>query len=177
LLGGRAIRQIVYDPLLPPPLVDVAERRAFIETMKAMESEGRRIWKRFSPSATRRSRPRCTSRNADQGASGGANEERERRPIARRDSRAHASASSASRGAGGARALHGTLSSIFATSDAQEHAGADENHSRIHCDLQIGVVPEVVATVHRPLRQAGLAIDGYIGTHASQSTMPSHVSC
>jgi phenylacetic acid degradation operon negative regulatory protein len=47
LLGGRAIRQIVYDPLLPPPLVDVGERRAFIETMKTMDREGRRIWKRF----------------------------------------------------------------------------------------------------------------------------------
>jgi phenylacetic acid degradation operon negative regulatory protein len=47
LLGGRAIRQIVCDPLLPPPLVDVAERRAFIEKMKAMDREGRRIWKRF----------------------------------------------------------------------------------------------------------------------------------
>jgi phenylacetic acid degradation operon negative regulatory protein len=47
LVGGRAIRQIVYDPLLPPPLVDVGERRAFIETMKTMDREGRRIWKRF----------------------------------------------------------------------------------------------------------------------------------
>jgi phenylacetic acid degradation operon negative regulatory protein len=47
LLGGRAIRRIVYDPLLPPPFVDVAERRAFIETMKVMDREGRRIWRRF----------------------------------------------------------------------------------------------------------------------------------
>ena len=42
-----AKRQIVFDPLLPPPLVDVGERRAFIETMKTMDREGRRIWKRF----------------------------------------------------------------------------------------------------------------------------------
>ena len=47
MLGGRAIRQIVYDPLLPPPFVDVGERRAFIETMKIMDREGRRIWQRF----------------------------------------------------------------------------------------------------------------------------------
>ena len=47
LLGGRAIRQIVYDPLLPPPFVDVGERRAFIESMKNMDREGRRIWRRF----------------------------------------------------------------------------------------------------------------------------------
>jgi phenylacetic acid degradation operon negative regulatory protein len=47
LLGGRAIRQIVYDPLLPPPFVDVDERRAFVDTMKRMDREGRRIWRRF----------------------------------------------------------------------------------------------------------------------------------
>lgn len=44
LLGGAAIRQIVFDPLLPPPFVDVAERGAFIETMKIMDRAGRRIW-------------------------------------------------------------------------------------------------------------------------------------
>lgn len=47
LLGGQAIRQIVFDPLLPPPFVDVDERRAFIDTMKTMDREGRRIWRRF----------------------------------------------------------------------------------------------------------------------------------
>ena len=47
LLGSRAIRQIVYDPLLPAPFVDVAERRAFIAAMKAMDGEGRRIWLEF----------------------------------------------------------------------------------------------------------------------------------
>lgn len=47
LLGGRAIRQIVYDPLLPEPLVDVEERRAFVETTLRMDREGRRIWARF----------------------------------------------------------------------------------------------------------------------------------
>ena len=47
LLGGQAIRQIVFDPLLPPPFVDVEERRAFIDAMKTMDREGRRIWRRF----------------------------------------------------------------------------------------------------------------------------------
>lgn len=47
LLGGRAIRHIVYDPLLPPPFVDAAERRAFIAVVRVMDREGRRIWKRF----------------------------------------------------------------------------------------------------------------------------------
>jgi phenylacetic acid degradation operon negative regulatory protein len=47
LLGGRGIRQIVYDPLLPPPLVDVEERRAFVKAVVEMDREGRRIWERF----------------------------------------------------------------------------------------------------------------------------------
>lgn len=47
LLGGDAIRQIVYDPLLPAPFVDVEERRAFVDAMKRMDREGRRIWRRF----------------------------------------------------------------------------------------------------------------------------------
>lgn len=47
LLGRRAIRQIVYDPLLPPPLVEVEERRAFVEATVAMDRAGRRIWERF----------------------------------------------------------------------------------------------------------------------------------
>lgn len=54
LLGGRAIRQIVYDPLLPPPLVDVDARRAFIDTMKQMDREGRRLWRRFFDSTESR---------------------------------------------------------------------------------------------------------------------------
>src|SRR5690606_7410761 len=33
LLGNDAIRQLVFDPLLPDPLVDVAARRAFVDTV------------------------------------------------------------------------------------------------------------------------------------------------
>ncbi|HVU00944.1 MAG TPA: PaaX family transcriptional regulator C-terminal domain-containing protein [Polyangiaceae bacterium] len=47
LLGGRGIRQVVYDPLLPPPLVDVEERHAFVRAVVEMDGEGRKIWQRF----------------------------------------------------------------------------------------------------------------------------------
>jgi len=47
LLGGRSIRQIVYDPLLPAPLVDEAERSAFFETVRQIDAEGREVWRRF----------------------------------------------------------------------------------------------------------------------------------
>ena len=32
LIGGRAIRHVVYDPLLPSPFVDVQARHDFVET-------------------------------------------------------------------------------------------------------------------------------------------------
>jgi len=47
LIGGRAIRQIVYDPLLPAPLVDEGDRRAFFDAVRQVDQEGRQIWKRF----------------------------------------------------------------------------------------------------------------------------------
>lgn len=47
LLGGQAIRQIVYDPMLPEPLVDTAQRHAFIETVRQFDATGRTIWARF----------------------------------------------------------------------------------------------------------------------------------
>ena len=47
LLGGSAIRHIVYDPLLPPPFVDVDERRRFVAAVRVMDREGRKIWRRF----------------------------------------------------------------------------------------------------------------------------------
>jgi phenylacetic acid degradation operon negative regulatory protein len=55
LLGGRAIRHIVYDPLLPPPFVDVDERRSFVATVRVMDREGRKIWRRFFDSTGDRS--------------------------------------------------------------------------------------------------------------------------
>jgi phenylacetic acid degradation operon negative regulatory protein len=47
LLGNDAIRQLVYDPLLPEPLVDVVERRAFTATVKRFDDVGRTIWRRL----------------------------------------------------------------------------------------------------------------------------------
>lgn len=47
LLGSRAIRQIVYDPLLPEPLVDEGARRSFFETVRHVDAEGREVWRRF----------------------------------------------------------------------------------------------------------------------------------
>lgn len=46
LLGGRAIREVVFDPLLPEPFVDVEARRAFIETVKRFDRFGQEIWRR-----------------------------------------------------------------------------------------------------------------------------------
>lgn len=47
LLGGRAIRQLTYDPLLPEPIVTPALRRALVEEMGRYDRAGRRIWRKF----------------------------------------------------------------------------------------------------------------------------------
>ncbi len=47
LLGGRAIRQLAYDPLLPEPIVRPELRRALIEEMRRYDRAGRRIWRTF----------------------------------------------------------------------------------------------------------------------------------
>lgn len=44
LVGHDAIRQLVFDPLLPEPLVDVDERRAFVETVVKFDRAGHAIW-------------------------------------------------------------------------------------------------------------------------------------
>lgn len=46
LLGNAAIRQLVFDPLLPAPLVDVAERQAFINAVQRYDRIGHEIWQR-----------------------------------------------------------------------------------------------------------------------------------
>ena len=45
LLGGKAIREIVYDPLLPAPFVDIEARRAFVETVHRFDAFGKAIWR------------------------------------------------------------------------------------------------------------------------------------
>jgi phenylacetic acid degradation operon negative regulatory protein len=47
VLGGKAIRGMVFDPLLPEPLVPVAERRALLEELKRYDKLGRQCWREF----------------------------------------------------------------------------------------------------------------------------------
>ena len=47
LLGGRVIRQLVLDPLLPEPIVDVAERRALVAAMRRYDKLGHACWRAF----------------------------------------------------------------------------------------------------------------------------------
>jgi len=47
LLGNDAIRQLVFDPLLPEPLVDVQARQAFTATVIAFDQAGHQIWQRL----------------------------------------------------------------------------------------------------------------------------------
>ena len=47
LLGGRAIRQIVFDPRLPDPLVPASERRALLDTLLRYDRAGRARWATF----------------------------------------------------------------------------------------------------------------------------------
>ncbi len=47
LLGDQAIRQLVFDPMLPEPLATVGERRAFADVMRRYDKTGKEIWKRF----------------------------------------------------------------------------------------------------------------------------------
>lgn len=47
LLGNDAIRQVVFDPLLPGPLVDVEARREFVAAVIDFDRAGREIWRRL----------------------------------------------------------------------------------------------------------------------------------
>lgn len=51
LLGHDAIRSLVYDPLLPAPLVDVEARRAFVEVVQRFDHAGHLIWQHLRPMA------------------------------------------------------------------------------------------------------------------------------
>lgn len=48
LLGSNAIRHVVYDPLLPEPLVDAQARHAFVETVQRFDRAGQAIWRNLS---------------------------------------------------------------------------------------------------------------------------------
>ncbi len=47
LVGGKAIRTLVTDPLLPAPIVDETLRRDLLETMRAYDARGRACWAEF----------------------------------------------------------------------------------------------------------------------------------
>jgi phenylacetic acid degradation operon negative regulatory protein len=47
VLGNDAIRRVVFDPLLPAPLVDAQARARFTATVARFDAAGRRIWRRF----------------------------------------------------------------------------------------------------------------------------------
>lgn len=47
LLGNEAIRTLVFDPLLPDPLADVVERRAFVDCVLSFDEAGHAIWRRL----------------------------------------------------------------------------------------------------------------------------------
>ncbi len=47
LLGNEAIRQLVFDPLLPAPLVDVAARAGFVEAVLRFDAAGKSVWREF----------------------------------------------------------------------------------------------------------------------------------
>jgi phenylacetic acid degradation operon negative regulatory protein len=51
VIGGCAIRAVVFDPLLPEPMVDVAERHAFVETVRRFDRYGQVIWRALHESA------------------------------------------------------------------------------------------------------------------------------
>ena len=50
LLGNDAIRLLVFDPLLPEPLVDVDARRALAAAVRSHDKVGRTLWQRLRPS-------------------------------------------------------------------------------------------------------------------------------
>lgn len=50
VLGNEAIRQLVFDPLLPHPLVDAQARHDFLQAVIDFDAAGHRIWQRLLPS-------------------------------------------------------------------------------------------------------------------------------
>lgn len=51
LLGRKAIREVVFDPWLPTPLVDVGLRQSFFDAVQKFDHLGHDIWRRFHASS------------------------------------------------------------------------------------------------------------------------------
>jgi len=47
LVGGRALRQLAFDPLLPEPIVEAAPRREFVDELRRYDRLGRAHWRTF----------------------------------------------------------------------------------------------------------------------------------
>ena len=47
LLGGQAIRHVIFDPLLPDPLVNAKDRQAFVQTVREFDQLGHSIWRKL----------------------------------------------------------------------------------------------------------------------------------
>jgi phenylacetic acid degradation operon negative regulatory protein len=47
LIGRAAIHQVVFDPMLPTPMIDIIEREKFINTVIKFDQVGGVIWKRL----------------------------------------------------------------------------------------------------------------------------------
>jgi phenylacetic acid degradation operon negative regulatory protein len=47
LVGGRALRQLAFDPLLPEPIVSAAPRREFVDELRRYDRMGRTHWRSF----------------------------------------------------------------------------------------------------------------------------------
>jgi phenylacetic acid degradation operon negative regulatory protein len=47
LLGGRVIRELVLDPLLPEPLAPEEQRRTLVQAMRRYDRAGRGAWADF----------------------------------------------------------------------------------------------------------------------------------
>ncbi|MDP1650864.1 MAG: PaaX family transcriptional regulator C-terminal domain-containing protein [Rubrivivax sp.] len=66
LLGNDAIRALVFDPLLPAPLVDAQARRRFVDAVVRFDAAGHATWQRFFDTqrprlVASRARPALTS--------------------------------------------------------------------------------------------------------------------
>ena len=46
-MGDAGIRSVIFDPLLPAPLVDEQARQKYFNTVRRINEEGRRLWFAF----------------------------------------------------------------------------------------------------------------------------------
>jgi phenylacetic acid degradation operon negative regulatory protein len=46
-VGGRALRQLAFDPLLPEPIVPAAPRQALLDELRRYDRSGRAYWRTF----------------------------------------------------------------------------------------------------------------------------------